>query len=306
MWPPDSECSSQYRWIGCYPLSTMASQPLPLTVGRPRRGPFGTISESIVSLVRRRRLIWYLAVSTLRKGDGSSLLGSLWLILDPTLQLAIYYVVIGVILKRPEPAFPLFLFAAILPWRWFTMAISSGTESVRRRGKVMQQIAFPHLVLPVAAVGASFGSFIFGLIPLAAIYLFYPDRLTPWVLLTPVIMAIQLLWTLPIAILLSAMNVFYRDIGNLVKHMLRLGFYLSPALFSYERMLNAAAAHPPADLILGLNPMAWILNSYRDLFYFGRAPDWGALLIVGFASLPVTLIAIYVFRKVSPNFVKVL
>ncbi len=284
----------------------MASQSLPLTVGRPRRGPLGTIRESIVSLVRRRRLIWYLASSTLRKGDGASLLGNLWLVLDPTLQLAIYYVVIGVILNRPEPAFPLFLFAAILPWRWFTMAVSTGTESVRRRGKVMQQIAFPHLVLPVAAVSASFGSFIFGLIPLAAIYLFYPERLTPWVLLTPVIMAIQLAWTFPIAILLSALNVFYRDIGNLVKHLLRLGFYLSPALFSYDRMLNAAADHPPADLILSLNPMAWILNSYRDLFYFGRAPDWSALLIVALASLPFTLISIYVFRRASPSFVKVL
>ncbi len=79
----------------------MASQSLPLTVGRPRRGPLGTIRESIVSLVRRRRLIWYLASSTLRKGDGASLLGNLWLVLDPTLQLAIYYVVIGVILNRP-------------------------------------------------------------------------------------------------------------------------------------------------------------------------------------------------------------
>lgn len=284
----------------------MASQSAPLTVGRPRRGPLGTIGESIISLVRRRRLIWYLADSALRKGDGTSLLGNLWLVLDPTLQLAIYYVVIGVILKRPEPAFPLFLFAAILPWRWFTMAVSNGTESVRRRGKVMQQIAFPHLVLPVAAVSASFGSFVFGLIPLAAIYIFYPERLTAWVLLTPIIMAIQLAWTFPLAILLSALNVFYRDIGNLVKHLLRLGFYLSPALFSYERMLNAAAAHPPADFILGLNPMAWILNSYRDLFYFGRAPDWGALLIVALASLPFTLISIYVFRRLSPSFVKVL
>jgi ABC-type polysaccharide/polyol phosphate export permease len=102
------------------------------------------------------------------------------------------------------------------------------------------------------------------------------------------------------------LNVFYRDIGNLVKHLLRLGFYLSPALFSYERMLNAAADHPPADLILSLNPMAWILNAYRDLFYFGRAPDWGALLIVALASVPFTLISIYIFRRASPSFVKVL
>jgi ABC-type polysaccharide/polyol phosphate export permease len=256
----------------------MASHPATLTVGRPRRGPIGTISDSILSLVRRRRLIWYLAESSLRREDGTSLLGSLWLILDPTLQLAIYYLVIGVILQRPEPAFPLFLFAAILPWRWFTMAVSSGTESVRRRSKVMQQIAFPHLVLPVAAITASLGSFVFGLIPLASIYLFYPDRLSAWVLLTPVV----------------------------VKHALRLGFYLSPALFSYERMQRVASEHPPADIILNANPMAWILNSYRDLLYFERAPDWVALGIVTLASIPFTLLSIYAFRRMSPSFVKVL
>jgi ABC-type polysaccharide/polyol phosphate export permease len=272
----------------------MASHPASLTVGRPRRGPIGTVSDSILSLVRRRRLIWYLAESALRRGDGNSLLGSLWLILDPTLQLAIYYLVIGVILQRPEPAFPLFLFAAI------------GTESVRRRSKVMQQIAFPHLVLPVAAITASLGSFVFGLIPLAGIYLFYPDRLSAWVLLTPVVMIVQLAWMAPIAILLSALNVFYRDIGNLVKHALRLGFYLSPALFSYERMQRVASEHPPADIILSANPMAWILNSYRDLLYYERAPDWVALTVVTLASIPFTLLSIYLFRRMSPSFVKVL
>ena len=284
----------------------MASHPASLTVGRPRRGPIGTVSDSILYLVRRRRLIWYLAESALRRGDGNSLLGSLWLILDPTLQLAIYYLVIGVILQRPEPAFPLFLFAAILPWRWFTMAVSSGTESVRRRSKVMQQIAFPHLVLPIAAITASLGSFVFGLIPLAGIYLFYPDRLSAWVLLTPVVMIVQLAWMAPIAILLSALNVFYRDIGNLVKHVLRLGFYLSPALFSYERMQRVASEHPPADIILSANPMAWILNSYRDLLYYERAPDWVALTVVTLASIPFTLLSIYLFRRMSPSFVKVL
>ncbi|MFM7782712.1 MAG: hypothetical protein ACKO8J_06505, partial [Candidatus Limnocylindrus sp.] len=87
---------------------------------------------------------------------------------------------------------------------------------------------------------------------------------------------------------------------------LRLGFYLSPALFSYERMQRVASEHPPADIILNANPMAWILNSYRDLLYFERAPDWVALAIVALASIPFTLLSIYLFRRMSPSFVKVL
>ena len=277
-----------------------------LTVGRPRRGAFGGIAESIHALAKRRRLVWYLANSSLRSKGSESVLGNAWLVIDPALQLLIYYLLVGVILRRPEPAFPLFLFAAILPWRWFTQAVSSSTESVRKMGKVMQQIVFPQIVLPVAAIGASLGSFVFGLIPLLLLYVIYPDRITAWILALPLVMIVQLLWTLPLAFILSAVNVFYNDIGNLVKHFLRLAFYLSPALFSYDKLLKAAESYPIVVQILHLNPMAWILIAYRDLLYHGRSPDWFGLAVVAAASLPFTLLSLYVFNRLSPKFAKVL
>lgn len=284
----------------------MATHSSELTVGRPKRGALGGIADSVRSLIQRRRLVWYLADSSLRSKGSESILGNAWLIIDPTLQLLIYYLLVGVILRRPEPAFPLFLFAAILPWRWFTQAVSSSTESVRKMGKVMQQIVFPQIVLPVAAIGASLGSFIFGLIPLLALYLIYPDRISAWILAVPIVMVVQLLWTLPIAIVLSAVNVFYNDIGNLVKHFLRLAFYLSPALFSYDKLLKAAEDYPLVVQILHLNPMAWVLIAYRDLLYYGRSPDWFGLFAVAFASIPFTLLSLYVFNRLAPRFAKVL
>ena len=287
-------------------IHTMQDRPQELTVGRPTPNAVGLIVDSLGSLYLKRRLIWYLPPSTLRNKGGKSALGNAWLVLDPTLQLAIYYLLVGVILQRPEPAFPLFLFAAILPWRWFTVSISDATESVRKKGKVMQQISFPQIVLPFAAVTASLGSFLFGLIPLTALYLVYPDRLNPWILTVPGVMVIQLLWCLPLAIFLSALNVFFRDVGNLVKHFLRLGFYISPALFSYERLERIASEHPPANLVLELNPMAPILRGYRDVFYYGQSPDWLGLAVVGLSSIPFTLIAILVFRRLAPSFAKVL
>jgi len=284
----------------------MTARSLELTVGRPRRGALGSIAESLVALVQRRRLIWYLADSSLRSKGENSLFGNAWLIIDPTLQLAIYYLLVGVILRRPEPAFPLFLFAAILPWRWFTQAITSSTESVRRMGKVMQQIVFPQIVLPFASIGASLGSFVFGFIPLLALYAVYQDRISAWILALPLVMIVQLLWTLPLAIILSAANVFYGDISNLVKHFLRLAFYLSPALFSYDKLLKAAESYPLVVQILHMNPMAWVLIAYRDLLYYGRSPDWFGLLIVGSLSIPFTLLSIYIFNRLSPGFAKVL
>jgi lipopolysaccharide transport system permease protein/teichoic acid transport system permease protein len=111
---------------------------------------------------------------------------------------------------------------------------------------------------------------------------------------------------IPFAIMLSALNVFVRDVGNLLRHALRLLFYISPALFSYEKIKEILDPHPPAHLLLDLNPMAYILTAYRDLLYEGRSADWGTLAVVACASLPFTLVSLYLFRRMSPWFVKVL
>ena len=108
------------------------------------------------------------------------------------------------------------------------------------------------------------------------------------------------------AILLSALNVFFRDVGNFVTHGLRVAFYITPALFTYDKIQSILAPHPPAQLLLDLNPMAWILTAYRDIFYEGRAADWGALFGVALASIPFTLFSIYIFRRMAPSFPKVL
>jgi ABC-type polysaccharide/polyol phosphate export permease len=91
-----------------------------------------------------------------------------------------------------------------------------------------------------------------------------------------------------------------------VKHFLRLGFYLSPALFSYDKLLKAAESYPVVIQLLHLNPMAWILIAYRDLLYYGRSPDWFGLLMVALASLPFTLLSLYIFNRLAPRFAKVL
>jgi len=266
----------------------------------------GTILETFQSVIQRRRLLLYLTIARVRQDGSNSLIGNLWLIIDPAVQLAIYYFLVGIVLNRPQANFPLFLFAAILPWRWFTMALSSATDSVRSYDKVMRQISFPQIILPISSIAASTTSFLFGLIPLFSLYLVYPERLTPWVTVLPFIIGIQLLWTLPFAILFSAINVFFRDTGNFVRHGLRIGFYLSPALFSFERIQELLAPYPPAHLILELNPLAWIITGYRDILYEGRSPDWTALTLVGLASIPFTLASVYLFRRLAPSFVKVL
>jgi ABC-type polysaccharide/polyol phosphate export permease len=284
----------------------MTTHSTELTVGRPRRGSIGTILESLASLVERRRLVWYLTISEIRNKGTNSLLGNVWWFLDPALQLFVYFLLVSVIFQQAQPAILLFLGSAILPWKWFTAALASATTSVRGREQVMRQIAFPHIVLPTASVLASVGNFLFALVPLGALYLLYPDRLTPWAIAILPVAVVQLLWTIPAVILLSAVAVFFRDISNFIPHGLRIWFYLSPALFPIETLRDIGSRHPWFNFFVDINPFTWIFSGYRDALYYGRAPEWGALGVLALASVPVTLLSIYLFRRASPLFVKVL
>jgi lipopolysaccharide transport system permease protein len=284
----------------------MTTHSTELTVGRPRRGTIGTIFESLASLVERRRLVWYLTMSEIRNKGANSVLGNVWWFLDPALQLFVYFLLVSVIFQQAQPAILLFLGSAILPWKWFSAALASATTSVRGREQVMRQIAFPHIVLPASSVFASVANFAFALVPLGALYLLYPDRLTPWALAVLPVAAVQFLWTVPVVIMLSAVAVFFRDISNFIPHGLRIWFYLSPALFPLEKLQALGDQYPWFGFFVTINPFTWLFSGYRDALYYGRSPEWEVLGILALASIPATLLSIYLFRRVSPLFVKVL
>jgi hypothetical protein len=284
----------------------MASRTHQLTVGRPPRGTLGTIAETLESIWERRELISRLTLTAIRRRGADSVLGHIWWVLDPALQMVIYTILVTFIRQRSQPDFPLFIFVALLPWKWFSSALGTASESIRKRDKVLRQIAFPQITLPVANIVESVFEFCVGLLPLFALYLVYPSHLTMWVLALPLIIIVQLLVTIPFAITLSAVNVFYRDIGNTLTHVLRLWFYLSPSLYSIETMRSMVKNYPALDFLVSLNPFTWIFSGYRDVLFEGRAPDLVPLLTLSVVSILFTFVAIHIFRRMAPNFVKVL
>lgn len=272
-----------------------------------RPGPLALVRQGFAELLSRRRLIRYLVQADLKKAGADTLLGNIWWIVDPLLQMAVYVILVTVIFDRKQEAYPLFLFAAILPWKWFNTSVTSGITSVVGMERLIKQINFPKLVLPVAAVMAGVVNFFFGLIPLGAmIFLFYPDRASAWLLLIPVVAFVQLLVTLPFAIVLGALNVFYRDVGNLSGHLLRLAFYVSPGLYAIDQTYKAAEKFPILAPIILANPWNVLFTSYRDLIYDERAPDWVGLGLVSLVSLVLLAIAIVIFKRLEPTFAKVL
>jgi ABC-type polysaccharide/polyol phosphate export permease len=273
-----------------------------------RPGPIGLVSEAIRETLSRRRLIRYLVQADLKKKGADTLLGNLWWVLDPLLQMAVYVVLVTVIRSgSSQPDYPLFIFSAILPWKWFTSSVNDATVSVTSQERLIKQIHFPKIVLPVAAAGAAVANFAFGLIALGLLLVaFYGDRATPMLLLIPVIGVVQFAFTLAMALVVAGINVFYRDVGNVSRHVLRLWFYLSPALYSTAQIHTLAQSNPIVGHLMSVNPFAVLFESYRSVIYEGVAPDWTGLIRLLVVSLILVALATIVFKRLEPAFAKVL
>lgn len=288
-------------------MSATADAPAHFRRGATRPGPIGLLREAVVEVAQRRRLIGYLVQADVRKKGADTLLGNLWWVIDPLLQMAVYVVLVSVVFKRGVEDYPLFIFCAILPWKWFQTTVQDAITSVTGADRLIRQIQFPKLVLPVASAFAGIVNFAFGLIPLMAlILLLYRDRLSVTVLLIPLIGLVQFFFNLAIAVGLAAINVFYRDIGNLSRHALRLWFYLSPGLYAIEDLRTATADIPVVHQLLLANPFAILFTAYRDVIYDQRLPEWGGLVALLGASLVLLAATTLMFKRVEPSFAKVL
>ena len=272
-----------------------------------RPGPLGLLREALTEMIGRRRLIAYLVQADMKKKGADTLLGNIWWVLDPLLQMVVYVVFVSVVLQRGGPDYPLFIFSAILPWKWFQTSVQDGITSVTSQDKLIRQIQFPKLVLPVSSVVAGIINFAFGMIPLLGlILLLYRDRLTATLLLIPAIAAVQFFLNLGLAIGLGALNVFYRDVGNVSRHVLRLWFYLSPALYSIDALQKGTEHLPILGPLLLLNPWTTLFTAYRDVIYYSRMPNWTGLAEVLVGSLVLFALLTYAFKRVEPSFAKVL
>ncbi len=275
---------------------------------RPARpGPLETLVETAREVWSRRRLISYLVRADLKKRGADTVLGNLWWVIDPLLTMLVYVILISVILRVDREAYPLFIFTAILPWKWFSSSVADAVTCITTRDRIIKQVNFPKIVLPMAVSVGGVANFVFGLVPLfAMLILAYPSHISPWLVLVPVVAGVQFLLTIGVAVLVSALTVFFRDIGNVAIHVLRIWFYLSPALYGAEQVTRAVGEGSILATIYNLNPFVALFESYRNLIYAGQPPAWGLLALVFVESIVLLLVAVLAFRRMEPAFAKVI
>ena len=286
-----------------------------------RPGSLGLIKEAFSEAFRRRRLVRYLVQADIKRKGSDSLLGNLWWVLDPLLEMGVYIILLVVIFQRKTPDFPLFIFCALLPWKWFASSIGESTASVVRQEKLIKQLQFPKIVFPIAAITAQIVNLFFGtIILMVMLFVAYPQHATINMLWLPFIALVQWVFTLGLSLIVASVNVFYRDVGILSGHLIRMWWFLSPGIWSFSgggRFETIESALGPFVVILKYNPFAVLLTAYRDVIYGrvddtgnsftpGQPPDLIALGVLLVLSMGLVVLGALVFKRLEPAFAKVL
>jgi len=246
------------------------------------------------TLFRYRLLIQSLVGRELKARYRGSILGFFWSFVNPLLLLVTYTLVFTVILPgrhspELEPYF-LFFFCGILPWTWFSSSLLESSGVLIAGGNLIKKVLFPAEVLPVVTVVSNLVHFLLGL-PILLAFLLIGGKLQASALLLPIPLFIQFVLTLGLALFLSALTVHFRDLQNLLGHVLHLWFFATPVLYSLAEVPERMRA------VLRLNPMAYVLGAYQQILFSGSFRPGRGLLVATIVALLAFAVGAFVFER---------
>lgn len=254
--------------------------------------------RNLRELYQYRALLWSLTQRELKARYRGSVLGFLWTFLNPTLQMAVYSLMFGVILQQDIPHYPYFIFIGMLPWIYFSSSVLSGASAISDRRDLLTKVRFPAQVLPATVVMTNLINYLLSLPLMVGLGLLSGATPTWHAIFFVPIVLVQTLFTIAVTYVLSALNVAFRDLQHIVTNLITLAFFATPILWPITRVNS--------DLVRKLltygNPMAAMSTAYRDIFYVHQIPNWRPLVAVALLSLALLWVASGIFERRREEF----
>lgn len=226
-----------------------------------------------------------------------SFLGILWSFVNPLLQALVYAIVFPFILRDTQDNYVVYLIIGILPWTWFTTSISQGTYTILGNAGIIKKVYFPREILPISVVTSGLINFLISCLIIFVFLIFSGIGFSGYLVYLPLVILIQYIVSLGIVFITSAIDVYVRDAEYIINFIVTMLFYATPILYSPE-----VFAGSKISFILQLNPMATIINGYRDILFNQVMPDLKMLFMVLLIGLFVLLIGVKIFRKLERGF----
>ena len=255
------------------------------------------MKELINNLYSYRQLLKSNVKKEIRGKYKGSFLGILWSFINPLLTTLVYAIVFSVILRNTEPHYVTFIVIGILPWTYFTTVIMQGTTTILINAGIIKKVYFPREILPISINTSGLINFMISCIIIFIFLIFSGIGFSWYILFLPLIVITQYILQQGIIFITSAINVYIRDAEYIINFIINMLFYATPILYSSQLFANSSFGW-----IVHLNPMATIINCYRDILYYQSMPHIKSLFVVLIASCILFLIGLKIFRKLEKGF----
>lgn len=268
------------------------------------------MGETFGELWRFRELLWNLTMREFRVRYKQTFLGAIWAILQP-LSLTLIFLFVSYIRPLPSDGKPYLIFGygGMMQWTFFATSLSMAVPSLVANASLVKKIYFPREVLPISTIMVSFVDFCVAFVVLVGMMAYYKFHvgmdipMTPWLLLLPVIILLQVVLTLGVSFFFSAVNVTFRDVKYAIPLALQVLMFMSPIIYSAESVRQKSET---LYRFYMLNPLAPIVNGYRTVLLDGAPPEWGYLGISALVSCAVCVAGYTYFKHVDARFADIL
>ena len=248
-----------------------------------------------------RELLYFLVWRDVKVRYKQTVLGAAWAILQPVLSMAVFAVFLGHLAHMPSDGlpYPLFSYAGLVPWAYFSTAVASGAGSVVGSQQLISKVYFPRLLIPLSAAVTPLVDFAIAMVTLIGLLLWY--HVTPGVALlwTPVFVLLALATAVTVSLWLSALTVLYRDFRHIVPFFLQFWMFATPVVYP------ASIVPVKWRLLMGLNPMTGVVEGFRWALVGGTQP--GPIVLVSAVVVLVLFVGgLLFFRRTEGTFADVI
>ncbi|WP_323680943.1 ABC transporter permease [Lamprobacter sp.] len=252
---------------------------------------------------RYRNFILSSILADVRQRFARSRIGGAWVIIHPLAQVALFALILSKILSAKLPgidsqfAYAIYLSAGILAWSLFAELLNSGATLFISNGELLKKIAFPRICLPIIMAGTALVNHVSLLLAILIIFTLLghlPTRLLLWM---PLLIVLMTGLGLGLGLVLGVLNVFMRDVGQVLQLLLQFGFWLTPIVYMPEILPDSVRPW------LLLNPVQPLVRSYQDVLSFQQPPALGALLASALLAGLMLVLALWLFRRAEAELV---
>jgi lipopolysaccharide transport system permease protein len=249
------------------------------------------------SLWAYRELLYFLTWRDVKVRYKQTLLGAAWAIIQPLFTMVIFTIFFGKLANVPSDGipYPLFAYAGLLPWTFFSNAVTNSGNSLVGSANLITKVYFPRMIIPGAAVAAGLVDLVIAFGILIVLMIYYGVGVTANFLMLPVLVLLTTLLAAGAGMWMSALNVKYRDIRYALPFAINLLMFATPIIYP------SSIVPEKWRWLLKLNPLSGIIDGYRAAF-FGRAFDWPSLGVSALVTIALLIHAAYSFRRMERTF----